>query len=138
MKTSHKSLISFISPTVGLVLLGFWVLNSEKSFDMPGYLILGISILLIGLGLYFRVQGFQNARLGLSSDDELSYRMKEKAAAKAFLYSVYMWLFAILFIFDLEPREKIIIGFGLLGMILIFFLNWLYYSKVGISDEDQN
>ena len=138
MKTKHKSLISFIFPAMGIALLSFWVYKSNKPFDLLGYLIFGLSILMIGFGLYFKIQSFKSERAGLTSKDELSRRIKEKAASKAFSYSVYMWVFVILFLTDMEPREKIIIGLGLLGMILIFFLNWLYYSKIGISDENKD
>ncbi len=138
MKTKLKSLASFISPTLGIMLLGLWAYMAKEHFNTIGYLIFGLSILMIGLGLYFKVQRFNSEKSGLTSDDELSKRVKEKAAAKAFSFSIYMWVFIILFLIDMEPRDKIIIGLGLIGMGLIFFLNWLYYSKVGISDEDKN
>ncbi len=138
MKTKHKSLVSFISPTLGIMLLGLWAYLSKEPFNTIGYLIFGLSILMIGFGLYFKIQKFISEKSGLTSDDELSKRIKEKAAAKAFGFSIYMWVFIILFLIDMEPRDKIIIGLCLIGMGLIFFLNWLYYSKVGISDEDKN
>ena len=138
MKTKHKSLISFISPTLGIMLLGLWAYMAKEPFNTIGYLIFGLSILMIGFGLYFKIQRFNSEKSGLTADDELSKRIREKAAAKAFSYSIYMWVFAILFLIDMEPRDKIIIGLGLMGMGLIFFLNWLYYSKVGVSDEDKD
>ena len=136
MKTKYKSLVSFISPTLGIMLLGLWAYLAKEPFNTMGYLIFGLSILMIGLGLYFKIQRFNSEKSGLNPDDELSKRIKEKAAAKAFSFSIYMWVFIILFLVEMEPRDKIIIGLGLIGMGLIFFLNWLYYSKTGISDED--
>ena len=138
MKTKHKSLISFICPALGLTLLGLWLYMAKEPFDTIGYFIFGLSILLIGFGLYFKIQSYKSEKAGLASDDELSKRIKEKAAANAFSISIYMWLFVILFLLEIEPRVKIIIGFGLLGMVLIFFLNWFYYSKVGIPDENKD
>ncbi len=138
MKTKHKSFISFISPVLGLTLLGLWAYMAKAPFDKLGYLIFGLSILLISFGLYFRIQSYKSAKAGLTSDDELSKRIREKAAAKAFGISIYMWLFIILFVKGTEPKVKIIMGFGLLGMALVFFLNWLFYSKVGISDENKD
>ena len=136
MKTKNKSLVSFISPTLGIMLLGLWAYLAKEPFNIMGYLIFGLSILMIGFGLYFKVQRFINEKSGLNPDDELSKRIKEKAAAKAFGFSIYMWVFILLFLVEMEPRDKVIIGLGLIGMGLIFFLNWLYYSKTGISDED--
>ena len=138
MKTKHKSLVSFISPTLGIMLLGLWVYMAKEPFNTIGYLIFGLSIVMIGFGLYFKIQRFNSKKSGLTADDELSKRIKEKAAAKAFSFSIYMWVFVIFFLIDMEPRDKIIIGLGLIGMGLIFFLNWLYYSKVGVSDEDKD
>jgi len=136
MKTKYKSLVSFISPTLGIMLLGLWAYLAKEPFNTMGYLIFGLSILMIGFGLYFKIQRFKSEKSGLNPDDELSKRIKEKAAAKAFSFSIYMWVFILLFLVEMEPRDKIIIGLGLIGMGLIFFLNFLYYSKTGISDED--
>ncbi len=138
MKTKYKSLISFISPALGLTLLGLWIFMAKEPFDTIGYLIFGLSILMICFGMFFKIQNYKSEKVGLSSDDELSKRIKEKATAKAFNISFYMWLFIILFVNGIEPKVKIIMGFGLLGMALVFFLNWLYYSKVGISDENKD
>jgi len=138
MKTNYKSILSFISPTLGIILLGLWVYMAKEPFNTIGYLIFGLSILMIGFGLYFRLQRFNNEKSGLNPDDELSKKIKEKAGSKAFSFSIYMWVFIILFLIDMEPRDKIIIGLGILGMGFIFFLNWLYYTKVGISDENKN
>lgn len=138
MKAKHKSLISFILPLLGITLLGLWAYKAEEPFDIVGYLIFGLSILMIGFGLYFKIQSYKSEKAGLTSDDELSKRIREKAASKAFSISIYMWLFAILFLIGIEPKIKIIIGIGLLGMVLVFFINWFYYSKVGILDENKD
>ncbi len=138
MKTKYKSLISFTSPAIGLTLICLWAYMAKEPFDIVGYLIFGLSILMIGFGIYFKIQSYKNQNVGLTSEDELSMRIKEKATANSFYVSFYMWLFIILFLKDIVPKVKIIMGFGLLGMALVFFLNWLYYSKVGISDENKD
>jgi drug/metabolite transporter (DMT)-like permease len=138
MKTKHKTLISFVSPALGLLLLGFWVFTSKRPFDIEGYIILGLAILAIGFGLYFKIQRYNSERAGLNSNDELSKRIREKAAAKTFSISIYLWLFVILFLVGPEPRIKLIMAIGLMVMGLVFFLHWFYYSKIGISDENKN
>lgn len=138
MKTKYTSLISFLSPLLGLTLLCIWVYMAEEPFTTVGYLIIGLSVLMVCFGIYFKLQRYKNEKAGLTADDELSKRVKEKATAKAFHLSFYMWLFIILFVKGIEPNVKIIMGFGLLGMAFVFFLNWLYYSKIGILDEDKN
>lgn len=137
MKSKNKSPFSFI-PFLGVIaLIIFWVFKTEKPFDTATYFVLGIMILILGISLYFKVTNYKNERLGLTSEDEFSKRVKENSAAKAFNWSIYMWVFT-LFLLDMEPRTKIIIGLGIIGMGLIFFLNWFYQSKVGISDENKD
>ena len=138
MKIKYKLLIKFISPALGLILLGLWVQMAEEPFNTIGCLIIGLSVFMICLGIYFKIQSYKNQKVGLTSEDEFSKRIKEKATSKAFNISFYIWLFIILFVKGLEPKAKIIMGFGLLGMALVFFLNWLYYSKTGISDENKD
>lgn len=138
MKTNYKSLVSFIFPVFGISLLSFWAYSSKEPFTMIGYFIFVLSVLMIGLGLYFKINSFKSERAGLTAEDEMSRRIKEKAAAKAFSFSIYMWVFVILFVIKMEPRDKIIIGLGLIGMIFIFFLSWLHYSKVGIPYENKD
>lgn len=138
MKTKHKTLISFVSPALGLLLLAFWVFTSKRPFDIEGYIILGLAILAIGFGLYFKIQRYNSERAGLNSNDELSKRIREKAAAKTFSISIYLWLIVILFVIGPEPRIKLIMAIGLMVMGLVFFLHWFYYSKIGISDENKN
>lgn len=134
----HRSFISFLFPVLGLFLLSFWIFTTKEPLTIIGYCILGLSLFLIAFGLYFKFQSYKNVKSGLTSDDELSKRIKRKAAANSFNISIYMWLFIILFLIGEAPKIKIILGLGLLGMVVVFFLYWLYYSKTGISDENKN
>lgn len=137
MNSKNKTLFSFI-PLLGIIaLIAFWVFKATKPFNIETYFVLGLVALIIGISLYFKITSYKSEKAGLTAEDELSKRVKEKSAAKAFNWSIYMWLF-ILFLVDMEPRENIIIGLGIIGMGLIFFLNWLYLSKEGISDENKD
>ncbi|MCA0133880.1 hypothetical protein [Winogradskyella alexanderae] len=137
MNSKNKTLYSFI-PFLGIItLISFWVFKATKPFNTETYFVLGLVILIIGISLYFKITSYKSEKAGLTAEDEFSKRVKEKSAAKAFNWSIYMWLF-IIFLVDMEPRNKITIGLGIIGMGLIFFLNWLYLSKVGISDENKD
>lgn len=62
---------------------------SKAPFNTVNYLIFGLSIPIFGFGLYFKIQRFNSEKPGLNPDDELSKRIKEKAASKAFSLSIY-------------------------------------------------
>lgn len=137
MNKKYKSLSSFFKPTLWLVFLGLLAYSEKESLNSIVYFILGLTVLMIGFDLYFKIQRYRNEKSGLTPDDELSNRIKEKAAAKAFILSVKIWIIIILLPHNVEITDEIV-ALGLLAMGLIFFLNWLYYSKVGISVEDKN
>lgn len=136
MKTKLYSITSFMGSAAVVALLIYWAYQSEKSFDLTAYVIFGACILIVGLGLYFKIDGIKNVKAGLKPTDELSKRIKEKAAAKAFEFSIFMWVLGVLFFADIDPASKIMIGLGVMAMGLVFLIAWLYYSKAGISDED--
>lgn len=134
---SKNTIFSFI-PLLGIIaLITFWIFKTTKPFNTEAYIVLGLVTVIIGISLYFKIINYKSEKAGLTAEDELSKRVKEKSAAKTFNWSIYMWLF-IIFLVDMEPREKIIIGLGIVGMGLIFFLNWLYLSKAGIADENKD
>lgn len=136
MKSKFKLLLPFIWSAGATALLSYWAYETEKSFNTLAYVIFGAAILIIGLGLYFKVNNFKSEKAGLTPEDELSKRIKEKAGAMAFKFSIFMWVFGVLFFVDMGPQAKIVVGLGVLGMGLVFFATWLYLSKVGISDDD--
>lgn len=136
MTTKQQFIISTLVRTSLLALLGYWVYKSEKPFDALAYTILGLGILIIGFGLYFALDRYKSAKAGLRPEDELSTRIKERAAAKAFSFSIYMWVFGVLFMVDIGPRAKIVVGLGVIVMALFYFITWFYLTKKGLSDEN--
>lgn len=125
MKTKNRG-YRFIIPIGILALAGLWFFKSEGPYSVLAYILLGAMILIASLQLYFANKAFQNERSGLTPEDELSKRVREKAAANAFKISVYMWTFIILFFIDMDTGAKIILGLGLIGMGLTYLISWLY------------
>lgn len=138
MNSAYNRIFRFIPSALMLILLGFWMYKSTKPFDTVAYIILGITIFIVCFNLYFKIKSFQNEKSGLTHVDELSKRIKEKAASETFKFSIFMWVFGVLFLVDLQPREKIIIALGVIVMALFYFFSWFYYSKIGILDENKD
>lgn len=146
MKTRSMAFIKFTVSAVLLAFAGFWVIETKRPFNSLAYSILGAMIFFAGYALYQGIIALKNEKAGLTSIDELSKKISEKAAAKAFVFSIYMWLFALLFVIDWLPFHdnnvitaiKIMVALGMMGMTLIFIFARIYYSRVGIGDENKD
>jgi len=71
-------------------------------------------------------------------DDELSKKIKVKAAAQAFVGSIYMWAILLLVSMRTDWGRNVLIVAGIVGILLIFIGLWVYYNTKGIGNEDSN
>lgn len=87
----------------------------------------------IGLIAFFSiVVAFRNLKAekkGLIVEDELSRKIKEKAAANSFTASIYLWTMILLFTIDSNIRNETLLGIGIVGMGLIFIGFWFYHNN---------
>ncbi|GAB3333040.1 hypothetical protein GCM10027429_13150 [Marivirga atlantica] len=141
MKAKTLAIIKFSVAAVILSLMSFWVFQTTKPLNQFAYIIIGVMLLIVGFVIYFGVQALRDAKSGLNPVDELSKKLTQKAAATAYKMSIYMWLFGLfaldLFAIDSVNKAKLVIAIGMIGMTLIFLFTRLYFSRVGI-DENQD
>ena len=84
-----KLMLVFI--LVGLVsyAVALWFYNTKTSLDISEYIIAAFVLIVVIFSLVVGVKKLKDMKKGYPSDDELSVRIKQKAAAKSFLYSFY-------------------------------------------------
>jgi len=115
---------------------GMWLYSTKAditTFDLLAVVGLGVIVMLtIVVGL----KRLKDQQQGLTVDDELSKRIKERAAAHSFIGSIYIWTLLLLLFGDGEVPAEMLIGAGILGMALLFFGMWFYHSKKGIISEN--
>lgn len=143
MKGRYQAIIKFAAAALILIMVAFWVTKTNQPFNLLAYSVVGVMVVVAGFAFYQGIVALKNERQGLRANDELSRRIQEKAAATAFKLSIYMWLFGLLFLLDFVPvqsvaQAKIIVAVGMMGMALIFLFCRLYFSKVGIDNENEN
>lgn len=133
-----KLMLVFI--LVGLVsyAVALWFYNTKTSLDTSEYIIAAFVLIVVIFSLVVGVKKLQDMKKGYPSDDELSVRIKQKAAAKSFLYSFYLWLGIMLFFNDEVLRSSIPVGLGILGMGILFIGFWIYYSKNGLDSKNDS
>lgn len=137
MSKTKLSLILIIIGTITFALgMGIYAMSEKlSSFE---YFVAGLVIAVVIFSIIIGRKKLRDEKKGLPADDELSKRIKEKAAAKAFYISFYLWVFVIIFAPIVKVDHEISIGFGLMGMALLFMIFWIDYSKKGLGNEDQN
>lgn len=80
-------------------------------------LIIGVAVI-AGLNM---IKKDKEKKEGIPVDDELSTKIKYKAGYKAYMASMYMWLF-IFFFKNYFPNTESMLGGGILLSALIFFI----------------
>ena len=120
-KTMKKNrILLLITVFLSLSILGGYLALGNKANIFIG-LNLVITILIIGIGAIALIRAFKDdkeEKEGLSTEDELSMRIKYKSGYYAYLASMYMWLFVFL-LKDKFPDTETMLGGGILLSALI-------------------
>ena len=87
-------------------------------------LIIGVAVI-AGLNM---IKKDKEKKEGIPVDDELSTKIKYKAGYKAYMASMYMWLF-IFFFKSYFPNTESMLGGGILLSALIFFISKIYVKQ---------
>ena len=131
MVTKARTILLFLITVSVMATTGLWFVNTRKPVSLVEIaLFTGIGLIIL-LSIYIGFKRITNERVGLPADDELSIRVREKAAASAFIFSVLMWTFAGYYAIDKGIEGRLVLGGGILGMAILFFGFWIYYSRVG-------
>lgn len=117
---------------------GLWLYSTMESLGVFEYAVAAGVLIAVVFSLIIGTKRLKEEKNGLTVDDELSHQIKQKSAASAFSYSFYLWTLIVIFTVDSNLRIEIPIGIGILGMGLLFIGFWIYYSKVGVQDENQD
>lgn len=131
MKKSYLALI--ISALVFLTTI-LWLFKTKKPMSVPEITQIGVILVLIGFGVYVGLTRLISEKRGEPVEDELSKRILQKASSTSYYISIYMWL-AFMYISDKTKMEThTLIGAGILGMAILFFVCWIVYKVWGMKD----
>ena len=135
---SNKTKTSLLVVLAGTVTftMGLWFYSTKEPLGVFEYSVAGGVLVIVLISLWVGLKRMKDEKSGLPVEDELSHRIKEKAAAHAFYFSIYLWTFILLFMRDTSFGMHVPVGFGLIGMALLFMGFWLYYTKTGVGNED--
>ena len=116
-------------------------LGLYASLDRLSAFEIGVAVFVVIVTLFGIVVArgkLKDEKKGLPAEDEMSKVIRDRAGATSFMLSYYVWVFVILFFSNSSLDFEVIIGGGLVAMTLVFFACWVYFSKMGVYDENQN
>ncbi len=137
MKNTKAYLILVLLGTVTFS-VGLWFYSMRETlgvFEISVAAAVGIIVL---VSLVVGMNRMKDEKAGIPVEDELSKLIKQKAAAKAFELSFYVWSMIAVFTVDTGIRPEIPIGIGILATGLVFLILWAFYKRRGISDGNQD
>lgn len=101
--------------------------NSENIF-------VGIIVVLFIIGIVLSIKRYSSSKQGLPEEDEMSTKIVNKAASISYFLSLILWLVIIFLNTTTTLNTGIIVGYGIIGMAVIFVLNLVYFQFRGVND----
>lgn len=133
MKNTKLALILLGVGTVGFLLALYFHL-SRAPLELYQIVVTALVLVFVPLSALTGLRTLRKQKAGEPVEDELSRRMKDKAASRSFVMSLYMWG-AILLITASASREvslSLLAGIG--GMLGVFLVNWAILNKDGVEE----
>lgn len=135
-----KIFLPLFMVTFAMILSGIWIFQTDAMEDVQTHLIaeyfyVGIISMLFLLGIYTGYTRMKRKKEGFPEEDEMSRKITQKAAATSFYLSLFLWLLLIYFQDWKGTESRILFGYGMIGMALIFVLSWIFYQNRGLEHE---
>lgn len=118
-------LITSLSLLIGTIFVATQLFSLGNS-TWAIVLILVMIVIICSLTLFIK-RSYHNLKLGLPSDDERTKKVRMYAAGYAYFMSLYVWL--LLFSFHRYLDSDDLLMFGLLGMVISFYVSWVLLNR---------
>jgi peptidoglycan/LPS O-acetylase OafA/YrhL len=129
-----RTIIIFVVATMVLITIILWALNAHISGNIQEILMIAGSVIIVGFAIYIGLVRVKSSLRKEPLEDELSKKVMVKTSSLSYYFSLYLWLF-IMYISDRTTMHThTLIGAGILGMAIIFFLCWLGIKIYGMKN----
>lgn len=136
-KKLFLTIIATLLVLVGVVLYAYLAFYNRQ-FDFKNLVVVILPLLIVVFMAFFLARRYKDIKKGMPFEDERSKKVINRAAAMSFYITLYWLLFISWFealwldVFGLEDLSASeAIGVGIIGMAVIFFCSWLFYSRRG-------
>ena len=114
-----------------IVSVVIWILNATTEIKFGNLLMYGIILLITIFALAIAISKLKSAKEGLTSEDELSQLIRNKASSRSYYVSLYWWLILMYLSDKTRLETHSLIGAGILGMAVLFAGFWVYFNFKG-------
>ena len=94
-----------------------------------------IIIIIAVLGLFVMFRRLNRIKKGEPTADELSKLILQKASSLSFYLSLYLWILVSYFSDSLDLETGQLIGYGIIGMAVIFTITWSLIKLIGLTKK---
>jgi peptidoglycan/LPS O-acetylase OafA/YrhL len=129
-----KTVVTFVVAALVLISLILWAVNAQISNNIPEILMISGAVLVAGFAIFIGVARLRSSLRKEPAEDELSKRVMTRASSLSFYISLYVWLFIMYMSDKTELEAHSLIGAGILGMAIVFFLCWLGIKIFGLRN----
>jgi len=120
-----KTIIIFVIAVLVLVSLVIWAVNANLSGNLQEILMIPVAAIIVAFAVFIGITRLKSNLRKEPAEDELSKRVMTKASSLSFYISIYFWLFLMYISDKISLESHSLIGAGILGMAVIFFLSWV-------------
>jgi ABC-type branched-subunit amino acid transport system permease subunit len=132
MKRSIIIAVLAVLVTATMVVL---MLNSESRISGKAIAIGSIQLVILVFAVLVVYKRWTAAKNKLPAEDEMSKSIRRRGAATSYYVSIYMWLAFMMFEERIDLERSTLIGAGILGMVIIYALSWVYHSYIRKSHD---
>lgn len=130
-----KKLILGITLAI-IIVIGIWVTMTTEIINKNDFLQSSfVLIIVVGFGLLVTFRRFISIRKGEPTDDELSKLILQKSSSLSFYVSLFLWLIISYLNDKLKLETEQIIGYGIIGMAIIFVGIWSFLKIKGLKND---
>ena len=130
----NRTILVFVVVLLVVFTFILWIMNSRMGWDSPQMMMIAVGLVVVGFAVYIGMARLKSTLRKEPAEDELSKSIMTRASSLSYYMSIYLWLF-IMYVSDKVKWENhTLVGAGILGMAIIFFLSWLGVKLFGLRN----
>jgi hypothetical protein len=129
-----RTVIIFVIALLVVLTFILWIMNSRMVWNSPQMLMVAVGLVVVGFAIYIGIARLKSTLRKEPTEDELSKSIMTKASSLSYYISIYLWLFIMYISGRVKWETHTMVGAGILGMAIIFFLSWLGVKLFGLRN----